>query len=222
MLDGLQAPIRSGDRDAMTTTALQPDRAPAGNDPPPARLIAAFALYLALLVWIVLWKLELPWVGGVDRVIKLVPFVATADQGSSKPAEVVINFLLFIPFGLYLGLLAQSWRWWRIAVVLAGASLLLEVTQFILAIGSTDITDVVVNTAGGLTGLALVAIARLGLGGRARAVLARVCVVTTLLALLLVALFIASPLHLGPPPGASGGRTPGHGLDAGPLGGERP
>ncbi|MDQ7878575.1 VanZ family protein [Microbacterium sp. QXD-8] len=206
----------------MTTTTRPHHRAPARKDPAPARPIAAFVLYLALLVWIVLWKLELPWVGGMDRVVKLVPFVATAGQGSSNPAEVVINFLLFIPFGLCLGLLAPSWRWWRIALVLAGASLALEVTQFILAIGSTDVTDVVVNTAGGLTGLAIVAVTRLGLGGRARAVLTRMCVVTTLLALLLAALFIVSPLHLGPPPGAGGSRAPGHGLDAGPLGGERP
>ncbi|MFK4837716.1 VanZ family protein [Microbacterium sp. ZW T2_14] len=206
----------------MTTTALPPDQRAARTDPVPAWLIAAFALYLALVIWIVLWKLELPWVGGVDRVVKLVPFAATAGQGASKPAEVVINFLLFIPFGLYLGLLAPSWRWWRIAVVLAGASLALEVTQFVLAIGSTDVTDVVVNTAGGLTGLAIVAAMRLGLGSRARAVLTRVCVVATLLALLLVALFIASPLHLGPPPGVGGGPRSDHGLDAGPLGSERP
>ncbi|GAA5094750.1 hypothetical protein GCM10025760_26260 [Microbacterium yannicii] len=205
----------------MTTTAPPPDQQAAPTDTVPVRLIAAFALYLALLIWIVLWKLELPWVGGVDRVVKLVPFVATDGQGASKPAEVVINFLLFIPLGLYLGVLAPSWRWWRTAVVLAGVSLALEVTQFVLAIGSTDVTDIVVNTAGGLTGLAVVAVTRLVLGGRARAVLARVGVVTTLLALLLVALFIASPLHLGPPPGAGGGPGPGSGRDAGPLGGER-
>ena len=44
--DGLPAPIRSGDRDAMTTTALQPDREATPADAAPFRLIAAFAVYM--------------------------------------------------------------------------------------------------------------------------------------------------------------------------------
>ena len=197
----------------MTTTALQPDRkTPA--EAAPFRLIASFAVYSILLVWIVLWKLELPWVGGVDRVIKLVPFLATAEQGASKPAEVIVNLLLFVPFGLFLGLLAPRWSRRRLVGVTALVSLTLEATQFVLAIGSTDVTDVLVNTAGALIGFGLVALARHRLPAGGRGILIRVCVVGTLAALLAVALFVASPIRFGPP--ASG---IGHGPDRAAVGG---
>ncbi|HYJ51136.1 MAG TPA: VanZ family protein, partial [Microbacterium sp.] len=74
-----------------------------------ALLVVPFVAYLVLLVWIVLWKLEIPWIGEaalIPRPIKLVPFLPSADADASAPIEVVINLLLFVPFGLYLGLLA--------------------------------------------------------------------------------------------------------------------
>ncbi|MFK4804712.1 VanZ family protein [Microbacterium sp. ZW CA_36] len=206
----------------MTNTALQPDREAAPAPATPFRLIAALAIYVLLLVWIVLWKLELPWVGGVDRVIKLVPFVATAEQGASRPSEVIVNLLLFVPLGLFLGLLAPRWSWRRLAGVAATVSLALEATQFVLAIGSTDATDVLVNTAGALIGFGLVAFTRLRSRERARGILVRVCVVGTLLAVLAVALFIASPIHFRPPPAAGLGPAASHAIDGGGVGDELP
>jgi len=201
----------------MTTTALQPEREATPADAAPFRLIMAFALYMLLLVWIVLWKLELPWVGGVDRVIKLVPFLATAEQGASRPSEVIVNLLLFVPFGLFLGLLAPWWSWHRLAGVTAVVSLALEAAQFVLAIGSTDVTDVLVNTAGALIGYGLVALVRHRLPAGGRSILIRICVVGTLAALLAAALFIASPIRFAPP--ASGiGHGPDRAADGGPLG----
>lgn len=204
----------------MTTTALKAKREATPAAAAPFRLIATFAMYMLLLVWIVLWKLQLPWVGGVDRVIKLVPFVATAEQGASRPSEVIVNLLLFVPFGLFLGLLAPWWSWRRLAGVTAVVSLALEATQFVLAIGSTDVTDVLVNTAGALTGFGLVALARHRLPARGRGILIRICVIGTLAALLAVALFVASPIRFGPPPSGIG-HGPDRAVDGGPVG-ERP
>lgn len=77
-------------------------------------LAVLFMVYLVLLAWVVLWKLEVPYVGGgALRQIKLVPFARTAEAGASAPLEVVANVMLFVPFGLYLGLLAPSWPWWK-------------------------------------------------------------------------------------------------------------
>jgi glycopeptide antibiotics resistance protein len=91
-------------------------------------LVVLFVVYLFLLAWIVLWKLEIPFVGGGGlRQIKLVPFAATAGAGASAPFEIVANFVLFVPFGIYLGLLAPLWPWQKAACVVAGASLILEV-----------------------------------------------------------------------------------------------
>ncbi|GAA1824588.1 VanZ family protein [Agromyces salentinus] len=162
-------------------------------------LIAGFAVYLALLAWIVLWKLEPPYVGeGGLRHVKLVPFVRTAEDGASAPAEVLANLLLFVPFGLYLGLLRPLAPWWRLAGVFAASSLLLEAAQYLLSIGSTDLTDVIVNTAGGLAGLGLSALARRSFRERAGIVMARVCAVVTVSLLVASAAFIASPMHYAP------------------------
>ncbi|BDV30339.1 VanZ family protein [Microbacterium terricola] len=166
-----------------------------------SRLAGLFGVYLVLLAWLVLWKLDIPWVGGVDRVIKLVPFVAGNGLGSSAPSEVLANLVLFLPFGVHLGLLAPSWRWWRVLATAAGASLALEVTQYVLAVGSSDITDVIMNSAGGLLGFGALTLIRRRLRGKTAAVMSVACAIGTVLAVLAVAWFLAMPLHYGPPPG---------------------
>jgi glycopeptide antibiotics resistance protein len=154
-----------------------------------------FVIYLILLGWIVLWKLETPWVGA-DRAIKLVPFVATASSGASAPGEVMANLLLFVPFGVYLGLLAQSRRWWNTTWVCTGASLALEGSQYVLGVGRSDATDVIVNTLGGLAGLAALAVARRALRERTRGVMSVVCAIGTVLLLVGTVSYLLSPIHL--------------------------
>jgi glycopeptide antibiotics resistance protein len=174
------------------------------SEPRPGRhvlLIVLFVIYLVLLTWIVLWKLEAPWIGDaalLPRPIKLIPFVASGDAGSSAPVEVVINLVLFVPFGLYLGLLAPSWRWWTAAGVFVAASLILETTQHLLSTGSFDTTDVIVNTAGALMGLGLLIAVRRGLRERTVTIMTRVCLIGTVVSLIAIGLFVASPLHYGP------------------------
>jgi glycopeptide antibiotics resistance protein len=182
-------------------------------------LLALFAVYLVLLVWLVLWKLGVPWVGsGVGRTVKLVPFVATAQNGPSDPSEVLENVLVFVPFGVYFALLAPHRPWWRTwaralgTVALTSAAL--EVAQYVLAVGSTDISDVLANTAGGAVGLLLVALMRLVLRRRTAVVITALCAVGTVMALLATAAFVASPIRLGgPPPGDGHHRQ----LDGPPL-----
>ena len=162
-------------------------------------LVALFVLYLLLLAWIVLWKLQMPYVGeGALRHIKLVPFAPTPEDGASDPLEVVANVVLFVPFGLYLGLISPSWPWWKLAGVVAGSSLLLEVTQWVLSIGSCDIADLIVNTAGGLAGLGLLVLARRRLQDRTGTVMTRVCSIGTVLVVVAAGIFIASPVRYAP------------------------
>ena len=115
-------------------------------------LIALFVIYLALLVWVILWKAHLPFIGRDDmREIKLVPFVSGEGYGSSAPVELLVNLLLFVPLGMYLAALRARLP----ALIVIGVSVALEIAQFVLATGSSDVTDVIVNTAGGLIGLGL-------------------------------------------------------------------
>lgn len=165
----------------------------------PRRLLPAlFVVYLVLLVWLTLWKFELPYAGAAAvtaRPIKLIPFVATDENGASAPWEVLANLLLFLPFGIHLRLLAPSWRLWSTTALFAVASLLIELSEYVLSVGSFDTTDIIVNTVGGLAGVAVVALARRGLGGRTRLVLTRILAVATALGLLAIAVYLASPIR---------------------------
>ena len=159
-------------------------------------LVVLFVVYLVLLAWIVLWKLELPHVGsGALRQLKLVPFAPSGEDEASAPLEVVANILFFVPFGIYLGLLAPSWQWWKTLLAVALGSVALELAQYVLAVGRSDMTDLVANTAGGLAGIGLLAFARRRFQGSTMTVMRRVCLIGTVLAVIVAAIFIVSPLQ---------------------------
>lgn len=68
--------------------------------------------------------------------------------------------MIFVPLGLYFGvLLEKNSMIQKIGLVFA-TSLLFEITQYILAVGATDIMDLISNTIGGGVGLALCFAAR--------------------------------------------------------------
>jgi glycopeptide antibiotics resistance protein len=161
-------------------------------------LITVFVVYLILLTWIVLWKLAVPSIGAaafLPHPIKWVPFVASGDAGASNPLEVLANVVLFIPFGIYLRLLAPKWRSWKVVGIMVGTSLIFETTQQVLSIGSFDVSDVISNTAGGAVGLLLLMLIRRGLQARTLGVVTTIGVVATVLAIVAIGAYIASPLR---------------------------
>jgi len=175
-----------------------------------ALLIALFTVYLVLLNWVVLWKLELPYVGASGvRPVKLVPFVSADGFAANSPLEVGVNVLLFVPFGIYLALLVPHWRRPQSTAVFAVSSLGFELTQFVLAVGSFDTTDLIANTAGGLIGLAAASAAIRRSGAPAVRSLTRWCVIGTCIAVLIAGAFVTSPLHFNR-------------VDAGRLSGQSP
>lgn len=187
---------------AVNTNAAKPARQTKPSGPRSHVLTSVlFGIYVVLLIWIILWKLAVPWIGEaalLPHPIKLIPFLPTAEDGGSAPLEVLFNVLLFIPYGLYLGLLAPSLQWWKAAGVFAGSSLILETAQPLLSIGSFDTTDVLVNTAGGLAGLGLLTLARRRLRTRTDVVMTKALGIGTALSLIAVTIFIASPLRYAP------------------------
>lgn len=119
------------------------------------------AAYMILLVWIVVFKLQQPSVGPADALtLKLVPFIAADGLGSNAPRELLANVIIFVPLGVLLGAMAPKVPWWTKACAIVAVSVALECAQFALAVGASDLTDVLMNGAGGLIGLVLVELAR--------------------------------------------------------------
>ena len=178
-----------------TVTARRPTILERRDSRTHSLLAALFAVYLVLLGWVILWKLEDPFIGMGDlRHIKLVPFAADGTYDASSPLEVVANIVLFLPFGAYVALLRPAQSLWKHAGTIAAASLLLEAGQYVLRVGSSDITDVIANTIGGLTGVLVIVLMRRA--GRLRVSrTARICLVGTVLAVLACLVFFASPVH---------------------------
>ncbi|GAA2977793.1 glycopeptide antibiotics resistance protein [Microbacterium terrae] len=150
-------------------------------------LVALFALYLALLAWLVLWKLHDPYVGDSDlRRIKLLPFAATDTAGASAAWEVIGNVLVFVPFGLVLRMLAPALPMWRVGAAAAATSIGFELAQFVLAVGVSDVTDVITNIAGAIVGAGLARLTARSHPGRVRAVTAVVVAIVAALVLLVL------------------------------------
>ena len=126
-----------------------------------------FLIYLALLVWIILFKLQFS-ISDLDKVrsINLIPFHYDKEVGAAfHLTEVLENFLIFVPMGIYLQMLLPRTKLYVKFMLIAGTSFLLETMQYILAVGRSDITD----TAGGLLGLAVYSMAARLIGNRIKA-----------------------------------------------------
>lgn len=85
-----------------------------------------FLLYLALLIWIILFKLQFS-ILDLDRVreINLIPFYYEHEV-TFHATEVLQNVLIFMPFGIYLCLLLPKSRFGVKVLLISVVSLLLE------------------------------------------------------------------------------------------------
>jgi len=110
-------------------------------------------LYLLALLWLVLFKFSSDIFSILAHhqatTISLVPFVG------NRLREMFDNFIFFVPLGLLLGINYKLVSLKRKTAFVLVVSLVVEIIQFIFAIGIADITDVIMNTLGGFVGLAL-------------------------------------------------------------------
>ena len=100
------------------------------------RLVPAlFLIYLALLVWIILLKLQFSLQDlDTGRSVNLIPFYYDKEIGTAfHLKEVLENLLIFVPMGIYLQMLLPKRRLHIKLIIIAGTSLLLEALQYVLA-----------------------------------------------------------------------------------------
>lgn len=118
-----------------------------------------FVIYLIALTWIILFKMELDisLLRNMNlRSINLIPFSdPLVINGKVDVSEMILNTIVFIPFGIYLSMMNGKWNFIQKVLPIFGVSLLYEVMQYILAIGGSDITDLITNTLGGMIGLGI-------------------------------------------------------------------
>lgn len=114
-----------------------------------------FTIYLILLFWIIIMKTEFSF----DHIYRMrstnfIPFAGTAVYNNQLHyEEIILNVLIFVPFGIYLSMLKPDWPFLKKVFPIFIMSLTFESLQYILAIGATDITDLLGNTLGGMIGI---------------------------------------------------------------------
>jgi glycopeptide antibiotics resistance protein len=117
--------------------------------------IVLFIIYLVSLFWIIVYKFgfSLPPLRNM-RSINLIPYKAPKMyNGGVDFGEIIMNVVIFIPLGIYASLLFKNWNSIKKLIFIILISLILEVLQYIINIGASDMTDIVNNTAGGFIGM---------------------------------------------------------------------
>ncbi|WP_203757712.1 VanZ family protein [Cellulomonas chitinilytica] len=121
---------------------------------PPSRrkTAAALAVYLLLVARVTLWPEPAPD-GAFDVVRAVVRWLS--DRGwpvTYAGVEAVSNVLMFVPFGLLVGLLVR--RWWVVVLLGLATSAAIELAQLaFLPTRVPTVQDVVLNTLGAATGV---------------------------------------------------------------------
>lgn len=158
--------------------------------------IVLFAVYILALTWMILFKLQIPfdglWITPV-RIINLIPYTgAFTNNGGSQLREVIENILVFIPFGIYLCLLKNSWMFLKKVAPIIGFSLSVEIAQYLFAIGRTDITDLINNTLGGIIGIGIYALLYKILKDKTNGIIRVIALVITISVLLFITILLAT------------------------------
>ncbi len=114
-----------------------------------------FGVYIFLLTWLILFKFQIDIFNmPFKRNINLIPFAQPKIvNGRVDISEMLYNVAVFLPFGVYVGLFFEKLKLWQKFLLPLSLSLLYEILQLVLAIGLSDITDVITNTAGGILGV---------------------------------------------------------------------
>ncbi|ULQ54309.1 VanZ family protein [Flavihumibacter fluvii] len=117
-----------------------------------------FIIYLITLFWILLFKLGVRFSYMGNRSVNLIPFrELLLPNGKMDVSEIILNIVIFVPLGIYAGVLFKRWSWSAKLFFFFFISLMFEVLQFIIRVGAFDSTDIVTNTLGGIIGLLIFA-----------------------------------------------------------------
>ena len=107
-----------------------------------------FIIYLNALYWILLLKLGVQFSYMANRKANLIPF----NEPLILTSENILNVVIFVPLGIYSGILVRRWTFSKKLLFVFLLSLIIEGLQYILRLGAFDVTDIITNTLGGIIG----------------------------------------------------------------------
>lgn len=125
-----------------------------------AKITTFFAIYyLVTLVYVTLYRNGIHIFQEIRYPINYIPlfslFAIIADAGMLVFFYNVIgNLAWFVPLGLLIPQYCRDVTWRKVISYSCFVSLSIEVLQFLLQAGTTDIDDVILNTLGGMIGYA--------------------------------------------------------------------
>lgn len=130
-------------------------------------LYLLFGVYVMLMGQIILFK-TMPFDSLFGerittlRSVNMIPFRTIGQflvQGAMDSGQLMENIggniIIFIPMGLFVAFTARRWSFWGQIAVVLGVSLLFEISQYVFALGSSDIDDILLNITGGVLGIGL-------------------------------------------------------------------
>lgn len=145
-------------------------------------------IYFIVLIWILLFKFGVRFSYMENRIVNLVPFKSLIRNGKIDKSEIILNVMIFIPLGIYAGILLRRWTFNKKLSLFFLISLLFEGLQFIFKIGAFDVTDIITNTLGGVIGLITFAIIEKLFGVKAQKFINIIGVIGTILMITLLLL----------------------------------
>lgn len=155
-------------------------------------------IYLIVLCWILILKLGVEFSYMSERRFNVVPFKEFFTPGYEVDwGGTIANVIIFIPLGVYVGVLFRLWSFTGKIIFCFMTSLVIEAIQFTLAVGAFDITDIVTNTFGGVVGLILFKVIA-GISGNATRAQRLINVIASIATVLMVVLLIMLKMDLLP------------------------
>ena len=125
-------------------------------------LYFSFFLYLALLVWIIIFKCNLytpisesmiilPKLSIAERISKGIPSIASIPN-MLRDIDFWRNIIIFLPLGIYLPLMSSRVRFVSGTAIAFLLSLSFEISQVFTCIGGLSLEDLFTNTVGFILG----------------------------------------------------------------------
>lgn len=135
-----------------------------------------FALYLVALVWVIVFKAnrDLLIYGGEPEYRQISFYLYFNGR------ETLLNIAALVPAGLFLMLLSRREDKIAAAIGCFLLSFAFEAAQYVLMVGTSDLTDLITNTLGGMGGIAVYCLCQHIFRDRNKLILSWLCIPATL------------------------------------------